>query len=78
MQQVDNFLDIIAGHFEQTDAFLTGLKQTQAVSTAVTKTRETMLRDEIAGLRKLVVDIKASSGALTPVPALSVEEEQED
>lgn len=78
MQQVENFLDIIAGHFEQTDAFLNGLKQTQAVGTAITKTREAMLRDEIAGLRKLVVDIKASSGALTPVPALSVEEEQED
>ncbi|WP_426066928.1 tyrosine-type recombinase/integrase [Gluconobacter sp. NFX36] len=78
LQQVDTFLDIIAGHFEQTDAFLNGLKQTQAVGTAVAKTREAMLRDEIAGLRKLVVDIKASSGALTPVPALSAEKRAED
>jgi len=78
MQQVDNFLDIIAGHFEQTDAFLNGLKQAQAVSTAVTQTREAMLRDEIAGLRKLVVDIKASSGAIAPVPSLSVEARPED
>lgn len=78
MQQVDNFLDIIAGHFEQTDAFLNGLKQVQAVSTAVTQTREAMLRDEIAGLRKLVVDIKASSGAIAPVPSLSVEARPED
>lgn len=78
MEQVDSFLDVIAGHFEQTDAFLAALKQTQALNTAVTQTREAMLRDEIAGLRKLVVDIKASSGALTPLPALSVEEEQEN
>lgn len=74
MQQVDTFLDIIAGHFEQTDAFLNGLKQTQALHTAVTQTREAMLRDEIAGLRKLVVDIKASGSTLTTVPALSDEE----
>ncbi|GAD10068.1 hypothetical protein GFGA_1c0804 [Gluconobacter frateurii NBRC 103465] len=77
-QQVDTFLDIIAGHFEQTDAFLNGLKQTQAVGAAVTKTREAMLRDEISGLRKLVVDIKASGSAITSAPALSVEEEQEN
>ncbi|MCG0996380.1 integrase [Acetobacter indonesiensis] len=77
MQQVDNFLDIIAGHFEQTDAFLATLKQVQAVNTAVSKTREGMLRDEIAGLRKLVVDIKASSSAITSAPALSDEERPE-
>ncbi|MBF0886848.1 tyrosine-type recombinase/integrase [Gluconobacter sphaericus] len=73
-QQVDIFLDVIAGHFEQTDAFLTALRQTQALHTAVTQTREAMLRDEIAGLRKLVVDIKASGSAITSAPALSVEE----
>ncbi|MBS1081725.1 tyrosine-type recombinase/integrase [Gluconobacter kondonii] len=78
MQQVDNFLGVIAGYFEQTDAFLAALKQTQALNTAVTKTRETMLRDEIAGLRKLVVDIKAFGSAITSAPALSVEEEQEN
>ncbi|WP_240554648.1 tyrosine-type recombinase/integrase [Acetobacter cibinongensis] len=78
MEQVDSFLDVIAGHFEQTDAFLAALKQTQALNTAVTQTREAMLRDEIAGLRKLVVDIKASSGALTPVPTLPAEEKPED
>ena len=77
MQQVDSFLDVIAGHFEQTDASLNSLKQAQALNTAVTKTREGMLRDEIAGLRKLVVDIKASSSALAPVPALSDEEGRE-
>ncbi|WP_408879373.1 tyrosine-type recombinase/integrase [Gluconobacter wancherniae] len=74
MQQVDNFLDVIAEHFEQTDAFLTALRQTQALHTAVTQTREGMLREEIAGLRKLVVDIKASGSTLTTVPALSDEE----
>ncbi|MBS1054919.1 tyrosine-type recombinase/integrase [Gluconobacter kondonii] len=78
MQQVDNFLGVIAGYFEQTDAFLAALKQTQALNTAVTKTRETMLRDEIAGLRKLVVDIKALGSAITSAPALSVEEEQQN
>jgi len=78
MQQVDDFLDVIAEHFEQTDAFLTALRQAQALNTAVTKTRETMLRDEIAGLRKLAVDIKASSGAITSAPPLSAEERPED
>ncbi|GBR35430.1 tyrosine-type recombinase/integrase [Gluconobacter kondonii] len=78
MQQVENFLDIIAGHFEQTDAFLNGLKQTQAVDTAVAKTREAMLRDEIAGLRKLVVDIKVSSGAVTAASSLPVLEGPEE
>ena len=46
--------------------------------TAGTKTREAMLREEIAGLRKLVVDIKASSCALTQVPALAAEKRPED
>lgn len=78
MQQVDNFLDIIAKHFEQTDVFLNGLKHTQVVNTAITKTREAMLRDEITGLRKLVVDIKASSGAIAPVSSLSALEGPED
>jgi len=78
MEQVENFLDIIAGHFEQTDAFLAALKQAQTLNTAVTQTRETMLRDEIVGLRKLVVDIKASGSAITPAPDLSAKERPED
>ncbi|MBS1023977.1 tyrosine-type recombinase/integrase [Gluconobacter cerinus] len=78
MQQVDIFLDVIAGHFEQTDAFLTALRQTQALHTAVTQTREAMLRDEIAGLRKLVVDIKASSGTIASVAAPAIDEGHED
>ena len=78
MQQVDSFLDVIAGHFEQTDAFLAALKQTQALNTAVTQTREGMLRDEIAGLRKLIVDIKAASDAIASAPPLPAEEKPED
>ncbi|OAJ67439.1 tyrosine-type recombinase/integrase [Gluconobacter cerinus] len=58
LHTVMRFLDVISQHFEHTDDFLRELRQQNAVNHAVTRTRESMLRQEISGLRKMVVEIK--------------------
>ena len=58
LHTVMRFLDVIGQHFEHTDDFLRELRQQNAVNQAVTRTRESMLREEISGLRKMVVEIK--------------------
>lgn len=60
LHTVMRFLDVIGQHFEHTDDFLRELRQQNAVTHAVTRTRENMLREEITGLRKMVVEIKAT------------------
>ncbi|WP_040508578.1 DUF6538 domain-containing protein [Gluconobacter morbifer] len=60
IRSTKRFLDVIGRYLKETEDFLQGLHQQDALNQAVSRTRETMLREEITGLRKMVVEIKGT------------------